>query len=50
MTVVARCRELLLLAGAIYLFPIAILAVFVPLALVIKGLLIAADWAWRAVL
>ena len=36
-------------AGAIYLFPLAILAIIVPVAFLIKGLLIAAGWAWRAV-
>lgn len=45
-----RFRELLLMAGAVYVFPLAILAVFVPLALVIKGLLIAAGWVSKAVM
>lgn len=37
-------RELALAAGTIYLFPLAILAIFIPLAFFIKGLLVAAGW------
>ena len=42
-------RELLGVAGAVYLFPLAILVIFIPLAYVIKGLVIAAGWALNAV-
>ncbi len=38
-------RELLLVTGTVYLFPLAILAIFIPLAFVIKGLLLVAGWA-----
>lgn len=30
--------------GTVYLFPLAILAIFIPLAFLIKGLLMAAGW------
>ena len=44
----AWAKELLLLMGAVYAFPIAILVIGIPLALAINGLLIAAGWAWNA--
>ena len=34
--------------GVVYLFPITILAIGIPIALAINGLLLAADWVWRA--
>ena len=37
-------RELALAAGTVFLFPLAILAIFVPIAFLIKGLLVAASW------
>jgi hypothetical protein len=43
-------KEGLLLVGVVYALPIAILAIGIPVALTINGLLIAAGWAWRAVL
>ena len=43
-------KEGLLLVGVVYALPIAILAIGIPIALTINGLLIAAGWAWRAVL
>ena len=50
MTVLGRARDLLLAAGTIYLFPLAILAIFIPIAFLIKGVLFVAAWAWTAVL
>ena len=41
-------RELLGVVGTVYLFPLAILAIFIPLAFVIKGLLVGASWALNA--
>ena len=43
-------KEGLLLVGVVYALPIAILAIGIPIALTINGLLIAAGWTWRAVL
>ena len=40
--------DLVGLIGVIYLFPITILAIGIPIALAINGLLLAAGWAWRA--
>lgn len=37
-------RELALAAGTVYLFPLAILAIFIPIAFLIKGLLVAVSW------
>ena len=37
-------REAVMAMGTVYLFPLAILAIFIPLAFLIKGLLIAAGW------
>ena len=34
--------------AVVYLFPITILAIGIPIALAINGLLLAASWAWRA--
>ena len=34
--------------GVVYLFPITILAIGIPIALAINGLILAASWAWRA--
>jgi hypothetical protein len=33
--------------GVVYLFPIPILAIGIPIALAINGLLLAAEWMWR---
>jgi len=33
--------------GVVYLFPITILAIGIPIALAINGLILAAGWAWR---
>ena len=41
-------KEALLLVGAVYMFPLAILAVGIPLALAVNGLLLLAGWAWNA--
>lgn len=41
-------KEALLLVGAVYMFPLAILAVGIPLALSVNGLLLVAGWAWNA--
>lgn len=43
-------KEGLLLVGVVYACPIVILAIGIPIAFTINGLLIAAGWAWRAVL
>jgi len=43
-------KEGLLLVGVVYALAIAILAIGIPIALTINGLLIAVSWAWRAVL
>lgn len=40
--------DLVGLVGVIYLFPITILAIGIPIALATKGLILAASWAWRA--
>jgi len=42
-------RELLGVVGTVYLFPVAILVIFIPLAYAIKGLVIVAGWALNAV-
>ena len=41
-------KEGLLVVAVAYAFPIAILAIGVPVALTINGLLIAAGWAWNS--
>jgi hypothetical protein len=41
-------KEVLLLVGAIYMFPIAILAIGIPFAFALNGLLLLAGWAWTA--
>jgi hypothetical protein len=41
-------RELLGVIGTVYLFPLAILVIFVPLAFAIKGLIMGAGWALNA--
>jgi hypothetical protein len=41
-------KEALLLVGAVYMFPVAILAIGIPLALAVNGLLLLAGWAWKA--
>ena len=41
-------KEALLLVGAVYVFPLAILAIGIPLALAVNGLLLLAGWAWHA--
>lgn len=43
-------KEGLLLVAVVYACPIVILAIGIPIAFTINGLLIAAGWAWRAVL
>lgn len=43
-------KEGLLLVAVVYAFPLAILAIGIPVALTINGLLIAASWAWKTVL
>ena len=35
------------LIGAIYLFPITVLAIGIPIALTVVGLLLAARWVWN---
>jgi len=48
---VANClKEGLLLVGAVYALPVAILAIGTLMALTINGLLLAAGWAWSAAL
>jgi hypothetical protein len=42
-------KEGLLLVAVAYAFPLAILAIGIPVALTINGLLIAASWAWKAI-
>jgi hypothetical protein len=41
-------KEALLLVGAVYMFPIAILAIGIPIAFAVNGLLLLAGWAWKA--
>ena len=41
-------RELVGVVGTVYLFPLAILAIFIPLAYLIKWLVIGAGWAFNA--
>ena len=41
-------KEALLLLGAVYMFPIAILAIGIPLAFAVNGLLLLAGWTWKA--
>ena len=41
-------REALLLVGVVWLLPITILAIGIPFALAITGLLFAGDWVWKA--
>lgn len=46
--ILGGAKELLLLVGVAYAFPIAILVIGIPIALTINGLLIAAGWVWKA--
>lgn len=39
--------EFLRLVGVVYLFPIVVLAIVIPFALALNGLLLAGDWLWR---
>jgi hypothetical protein len=41
-------KEAVLLVGAVYMFPIAILAIGIPFAFAVNGLLLLAGWAWKA--
>jgi hypothetical protein len=41
-------REALLLVAVVWLLPITILAIGIPFALAINGLLLAGDWVWKA--
>jgi len=41
-------KEVLLLVGAVYMFPIAILAIGIPFAFAVNGLLLLAGWVWKA--
>jgi hypothetical protein len=41
-------KEALLLVGVVWLLPITILAIGIPFALAINGLLLAAGWVWKA--
>jgi hypothetical protein len=41
-------KEAVLLVGTVYMFPIAILAIGIPLAFAVNGLLLLAAWAWNA--
>ena len=41
-------KEAVLLVGAVYMFPIAILAIGIPFAFAVNGLLLLAGWAWNA--
>lgn len=38
--------EFLRLVGVVYLFPVVILAIVIPFALALNGLLLAGDWLW----
>jgi hypothetical protein len=40
-------KEALLLVGVVWLLPITILAIGIPFALAINGLLLAAGWVWK---
>lgn len=40
--------EFLRLVGVVYLFPIVILAIGIPLALALNGLILAGQWLWRS--
>lgn len=40
--------EFLRLVGVVYLLPLAILAIGLPLGLALTGALLGAGWAWRA--
>jgi hypothetical protein len=40
--------EFLRLVGVVYLLPLAILAIGLPLGLALTGVLLGAGWAWRA--
>lgn len=42
-------KDGLLLVGVVYACPLVILAIGIPIAFTINGLLIAAGWAWSAV-
>jgi hypothetical protein len=41
--------EFLRLVAVVYLLPIAILAIGIPIGLVLTGVLLGAGWAWRTI-
>jgi len=41
-------KEALLLVGVVYMLPVAILVIGIPLAFAVNGLLLLAGWAWNA--
>ncbi len=40
--------EFLRLVGVVYLFPVVVLAIGIPFALALNGLILAGQWLWRS--